>query len=140
MDALWLVLKIFIPNLQLTDQHERIAYGADVLLITSPNLPDLPLIDTDTSRGKRSTQIDLTTPSGREILSELSASADVFLQAYRPGGLSEKGFGPEQLAQAKPGIVYASLNAYGWDGPWKDRRGVDKFSLLYFWSFAKSYV
>lgn len=92
--------------------------------MTSPNLPDLPLVDTDTSRGKRSTQIDLTTVSGRDTLLELCTGTDVFLQAYRPGGLSEKGFGPDQLAKTKPGIVYASLNAYGWDGPWQDRRGV----------------
>lgn len=48
----------------------------------------------------------------------------MFLQAYRPGGLREKGFGPEDLAKEKPGIVYAGLTAYGWQGPWKDRRGV----------------
>ena len=48
----------------------------------------------------------------------------MFLQAYRPGGLADKGFGPEAVAQARPGVVYASLNAYGWEGPWKDRRGV----------------
>jgi len=50
--------------------------------------------------------------------------ADVFLQAYRPGGLEEKGFGPQELAKICPGIVCASLRAYGWEGPWKNKRGV----------------
>lgn len=101
-----------------------LAHGADVLLITSPKLPDLPSLDIETSRGKRTTQLDLTLASDRKTLSALANDADVFLQAYRPGGLCEKGFGPESLAKARPGIVYASLTAYGWEGPWKDRRGV----------------
>jgi crotonobetainyl-CoA:carnitine CoA-transferase CaiB-like acyl-CoA transferase len=104
------------------------AYGADVLLVTAPNLPNLPLLDIETSRGKRTTQLDLTLPSDRETLTSLAKDSDVFLQAYRPGGIRAKGFGPEELAKARPGIVYAGLSAYGWEGPWKDRRGV-RFKL-----------
>ncbi|KAH9950632.1 CoA-transferase family III [Amylocystis lapponica] len=101
------------------------AHGADVLLVTSPKLPDLPFLDVDTSRGKRTAQLDLTTSEDSERLAALVQDADVFLQAYRPGGLREKRFGPEDVAKARPGIVYASLTAYGWDGPWKNRRGFD---------------
>ena len=104
------------------------AHGADALLVTSPRLPALPFLDADTSRGKRATQLDLTTAADRETLHTLVKDADVFLQAYRPGGLREKGFGPEDVARARPGIVYASLTAYGWEGPWKDRRGVSTLS------------
>ncbi|EIW81119.1 CoA-transferase family III [Coniophora puteana RWD-64-598 SS2] len=101
------------------------AFGADVLLVTSPSLPDLPLLDIETSRGKRTTQLDLTSPSGVDTLRSLAKDADVFLQAYRPGGVDEKGFSPSELAEARPGIVCANLRAFGWDGPWKDRRGFD---------------
>ncbi|KAH8114587.1 CoA-transferase family III [Phellopilus nigrolimitatus] len=101
------------------------AHGADVLLVTSPNLPALPFLDKDTSRGKRTTQLDLTSDTDRLTLEDLAKETDVFLQAYRPGGLREKGFGVEDLAKMRPGIVYASLSAYGWEGPWKDRRGFD---------------
>jgi len=101
------------------------AYGADVLLITSPKLPDLPFLDIDTSRGKRTTQLDLTEATDHDRLKELVKEADVFLQAYRPGGLKEKGFGPQELAKLRPGIVCANLTAYGWEGPWKDKRGFD---------------
>lgn len=59
----------------------------------------------------------------------LVTDADVFLQGYRPGGLRDKGFGVDDVVKARPGIVYASLDAYGWEGPWKDRRGVG-FLLL----------
>ncbi|KAF7983698.1 hypothetical protein HWV62_19623 [Athelia sp. TMB] len=99
------------------------AHGADVLLLTAPHLPALPLLDADTARGKRAAQLDLRTPAGRDTLAGLVEGADVFLQAYRPGGLAEKGFGVADVVRARPGIVYASLTAYVWEGPWKDRRG-----------------
>ncbi|GLB45536.1 putative coA-transferase family III [Lyophyllum shimeji] len=101
------------------------AQGADVLLVTSPNLPILPLLDIETSLGKRTTQLDLTHADERNTLTRLAADADVFLQAYRPGGLEEQGFGSKKLARLRPGIVCANLCAWGWEGPWKDRRGFD---------------
>ncbi|KAI4525555.1 CoA-transferase family III [Schizophyllum commune Loenen D] len=101
------------------------AHGADVLLVTSPNLPDLPSLDVDTSRGKRTTQLDLNNDSDKRTLTELASTCDVFLQSYRPGALAAKNLGPADLAKARPGIVYASLCAWGWEGPWKDRRGFD---------------
>ncbi|KAF7323878.1 hypothetical protein MKEN_00609200 [Mycena kentingensis (nom. inval.)] len=101
------------------------AHGADVLLVTSPSLPALPTLDVDTSRGKRTTQLDLTLPEDQATLRTLTSDADVFLQAYRPGGLESKGFGPEELAKLRPGIICANLRAWGWEGPWRDRRGFD---------------
>jgi crotonobetainyl-CoA:carnitine CoA-transferase CaiB-like acyl-CoA transferase len=84
----------------------------------------LPLFDADTSRGKRTSQLDLNLPSDRSTLATLIKDADVFLQAYRPGSLGAKGFRVQDVVNTKPGIVYANLKAYGWEGPWKDRRGV----------------
>ncbi|KAH8833887.1 hypothetical protein DL96DRAFT_1810269 [Flagelloscypha sp. PMI_526] len=40
-------------------------YGAEVLLVTSPKLPDLPFLDIETSRYKRATQLDLTLENER---------------------------------------------------------------------------
>lgn len=96
-----------------------------MLWITSPKLPSLPALDVDTSRGKRTTQLDLTSPADLARLKHLAQDADVFLQSYRPDALAAKGLGPENLAKLRPGIVYAQLNAYGWRGPWRDRRGFD---------------
>ncbi|KAG2131810.1 CoA-transferase family III domain-containing protein [Suillus clintonianus] len=76
-------------------------YGADVFLITSSKLPKLPILDIDTSRGKRTTQLDLTEATQRDCLKELVKDANVFLQAYRQGGLQEKGFGPRELAKVR---------------------------------------
>lgn len=97
-----------------------------MLLVTSPKLPDLPFIDADTSLGKRTTQLDLNSEADHKTLASLARDADVFLQAYRPGGLEQKGFGVDDVIRLREGkgVVYASLRAYGWEGPWKDRRGV----------------
>lgn len=100
------------------------AWGADVMLVNSPRLPNIPAI-ADTSRGKRSTWIDLDDAAGRRTLDDLVADAHVFLQGYRPGGLAARGYGPQALAQRRPGIVVLSLSAYGPDGPWAGRRGFD---------------
>ncbi|UTH73068.1 CoA transferase [Chromobacterium sp. IIBBL 290-4] len=104
------------------------AHGADVLHITSPKLPTVATLDIDTCRGKRNAHLDLTQPADRQSLQALLAEAHVFLQGYRPGGLAELGFSPEQAARIRPGIVYASLSAYGNDGPWSSRRGFDSLT------------
>ncbi|KAF5315055.1 hypothetical protein D9619_007335 [Psilocybe cf. subviscida] len=117
------------------------AHGAQVLLVTSPSFPDLPLLDVETSLGKRTVQIDVEQSDGRQTLTALARDADVFLQAYRPGALQGKGFGVGDVVRMKMdaagvgkgkqegilsgGIVYASLSAWGWDGPWAGRRGFD---------------
>ncbi|KAH7334243.1 CoA-transferase family III domain-containing protein [Rhizoctonia solani] len=101
------------------------AHGADVIWVTSPNLPDLPALDIDTSRGKRTVQLDLDNESDLAIFRELLKDADVLLQSYRPGALARRGFGPEALAREYPGIITANLSAYGTDGPWGGRRGFD---------------
>ena len=101
------------------------AHGAEVLLITGPHLPSIPALVVDTGRGKRSAQLDLRDPAGRVALAGLVRGADVFVQGYRPGGLAALGFAPEAVAALRPGIVAASLNAYGDEGPWASRRGFD---------------
>jgi crotonobetainyl-CoA:carnitine CoA-transferase CaiB-like acyl-CoA transferase len=100
------------------------AYGADVMLINSPKLPNIEAI-ADTSRGKLSAHADLRTDEGRATLHELIADAHVFVQGYRPGGMAALGFGPREVSALRPGIVCVSLTAYGTQGPWAQRRGFD---------------
>ncbi|MDD5333933.1 MAG: CoA transferase [Rhodoferax sp.] len=100
------------------------AYGADVMLINSPHLPNIEAI-ADTSRGKLSAHADLRSGQGRAALERLLGQAHVFVQGYRPGGLAALGYGAEEIARLRPGIVYVSLSAYGTQGPWAERRGFD---------------
>jgi crotonobetainyl-CoA:carnitine CoA-transferase CaiB-like acyl-CoA transferase len=100
------------------------AYGAEVLLVNAPHLPNIDAI-ADTSRGKRSALADLRDPAGRDAMDALLRDTHVFVQGYRPGALAALGYGPHALARQRPGIVCVSLSAYGPLGPWKDRRGFD---------------
>jgi crotonobetainyl-CoA:carnitine CoA-transferase CaiB-like acyl-CoA transferase len=100
-------------------------HGADVLKITAQHLPDSGAIEFDTGIGKLAAFLDLRVPNGVSTLGGLLQGADVFSQSYRPGALAARGFSPEAAARLRPGIVYASLNAWGQTGPWKDRRGFD---------------
>lgn len=100
------------------------AYGADVMLVNAPHLPNIEAI-ADTSRGKLSAQVDLRTEAGRADLTRLLAQAHVFVQGYRPGALEARGLSPQALAQVRPGLVMVSLSAYGPAGPWSARRGFD---------------
>jgi len=101
------------------------AHGADVMLVTAAHLPQMMPLVIDNGRGKLSTFIDLRETSGRETLNGLARDADIFVQGYRPGAVKGNGFGPEDVARLRPGIVYVSLCAYGHEGPWASRRGFD---------------
>ena len=101
------------------------AHGADVLLVSGPDLPAIPWLTIDTGRGKLSTSIELKGEAGRAQLRELLKEADIFSQGYRPRALAALGFAPEDAASINPGIVYVTLSAYGHAGPWAERRGFD---------------
>jgi crotonobetainyl-CoA:carnitine CoA-transferase CaiB-like acyl-CoA transferase len=101
------------------------AHGADVMLVSGPELPAIPWLVIDTGRGKFSCSLELKSKQGRDIMRELVAGADIFSQGYRPSALASLGFAPEQAAQISPGIIYVSLSAYGHAGPWAERRGFD---------------
>jgi len=101
------------------------AHGADVLLVSGPELPAIDWLTIDTGRGKLTTFIELKTDTGRAQLRELLEDADIFSQGYRPHALAALGFSPEDTAKINPGIVYVTLSAYGHAGPWAERRGFD---------------
>ena len=100
------------------------AYGADVMLVNAPHLPNIDSI-ADTSRGKLSCHLDLRQAPGRDALKQLVQGSHVFVQGYRPDALAAFGFDATDLARHRPGIVCVSLSAYGDQGPWQARRGFD---------------
>lgn len=101
------------------------AHGADVLHVGAAHLPTVRRLVIDTGFGKRTTHLDLRTGADRETLRRLVAEADVFVQSFRPGTLAARGFGFDELARLRPGIVVVHLSAYGHVGPWRSRRGFD---------------
>jgi crotonobetainyl-CoA:carnitine CoA-transferase CaiB-like acyl-CoA transferase len=92
-------------------------------MVTAERLPQIPEHVLDTSHGKRSCFLDLSAAEDAARLRTLIASADVFSQGYRPGSISKLGFGPEEVAALRPGIIYASIDCYGADGPLSHRGG-----------------
>ena len=101
------------------------AHGADVLLVTASHLASLLPLVIDTGRGKLSASVDLRETAGRATVARLACDADVVVQGYRPGAIAGHGFGPQEVARLRPGVVYVSLCAYGHEGPWAHRRGFD---------------
>jgi crotonobetainyl-CoA:carnitine CoA-transferase CaiB-like acyl-CoA transferase len=100
-------------------------HGADVLKITAAHLPNLGYQEFDTGHGKLSAQLDLRDAAQLQTLKDLARDTDVFVQGYRPGTLGNRGLSPEELAKARPGLVYVSLCAFSHVGPWASRRGFD---------------
>ncbi len=101
------------------------AWGADVVRIDCPRLPEMPLHALDTLPGKRSAELDLAEPAGRARLEELLATADLLVQGYRPGALARFGLEPAALAERHPHLSVVTLCAWGPAGPWAERRGFD---------------
>lgn len=98
--------------------------GADVLRI-DPRWWDEPGLVPEIMLGKRSANLDLTRSDQRTLLLELLADADVVVHGYRPGALDGLGLDAETRQQTRPGLIDVSLDAYGWTGPWRGRRGFD---------------
>lgn len=98
-------------------------HGAEVLMVTAERLPQIPEHVIDTSHGKRSCFLDLNEAQDVSRLKALVRDADVFSQGYRPGMIDRLGFGPQELAALRPGIICTSISCYGADGPFSHRAG-----------------
>lgn len=78
-----------------------------------------------THRGKRSIALDLKQPDGRAALYALVATADVVIEAFRPGVARRLGVDYDSLRQHRADLVYVSISAFGQDGPLADRPAHD---------------
>lgn len=99
-------------------------WGAEVLRIDSPDW-DEPAVIPEVGLGKRCARLDLRSGDGRERFVELLSTADVLVHGYRADALDRLGLGREIRDGVRPGLVDVSLDAYGWSGPWRNRRGFD---------------
>ena len=92
---------------------------------TAPGAEHLTPYFTPHNRGKKSVRLNPGTPEGAARLRELITTADVLVQAMRPGTLDRKGFGVADVAEINPRCIYASVSAYGGGSDLEDRPGVD---------------
>lgn len=77
------------------------------------------------NRGKQSVALDLKTARGRELVTELIGTADVFVQNLAPGAAERLGLGAELLRAARPPLVVVNLSGYGTAGPKAQRKAYD---------------
>jgi crotonobetainyl-CoA:carnitine CoA-transferase CaiB-like acyl-CoA transferase len=112
-------------------------FGATVLKIEPPGEGDIargwgpPFHGEDSAyftslhRNKKSLEIDLKHPEGRELLLRLADGADVVLENFRVGTVGRLGIGYEAVRARNPRIVYCSVSGFGQDGPYRDRAAMD---------------
>lgn len=111
--------------------------GADVIKVEQPDGGDFmrtigPFEDGYSlfwaveGRGRRSVTLDLRQPEGQDLFRRLAATADVVVENFRPGTLERWSIGP---ADCDPRLVWARISAFGQDGPYAARPGLDRVGI-----------
>ena len=78
------------------------------------------------NRNKRSLELDLKSPEGREVFYRLADRADVLFENFRPDVKHRLGIDYETLAARNPRLVYVSISGFGQEGPYAKRPGLDQ--------------
>ena len=81
------------------------------------------------NRNKRGITVDLKKPEGLEIVRELIAGADVFVQNFRQGVAERLGLGYADLKERNPKLIYATATGYGPYGPESGDPSFDQLGL-----------
>ena len=77
------------------------------------------------NRGKRSIALDLKSAEGIDVVKQLAAEADVFVQNFRPGAIDGMGLGEPVIRALNPQIIYVSMSGFGENGPYAHKRVYD---------------
>ena len=111
--------------------------GAEIIKVERPESGDLTRNDIPRTegmeggayiilnRGKKSLTLDLKTAKGKQICRELAKKVDVLVENFSPGTMGTLGLDKEELCKLNPGLIYASLSAFGQTGPLRDYPGFD---------------
>lgn len=118
--------------------HQLCMMGADVIKIEKPGegdqtrglalRPELGGLAPGfvaINSGKRSVVVDLKTEHGRAAVEKLVATADVFVENFRPGKAAKLGLTPERLRSINPALIYCSISGWGQVGPNAGRPAYD---------------
>jgi len=121
-------LSLFLPGPHLTMMMAD--HGAEVIKVEppggepnrefGPKQGEHSVYFRNTHRCKKSLCLDLKKPEAREALLELLETADVFVEAFRPGVVDRLGVGYEMVRARNPRIIYCSIAAFGQSGPRRD--------------------
>ncbi|PYM67819.1 MAG: formyl-CoA transferase [Candidatus Rokuibacteriota bacterium] len=104
---------------------EQPAVGDAARTIYDPRLAGDSVVFLTVNRNKRSVALDLGTAEGRRVFARLAARADVVVEAYRGGVAERLEIDYARLAPLNPRLVYCSLSAFGPEGPWREKPGLD---------------
>ncbi len=109
--------------------------GADVIKVESPAGDDMRRLGQErngetgsfigVNRNKRGICLDLASARGREVFVRLVSTADVLITNMREPALSQLGLSYDQVRACRPDIIWVSVSAFGADGPYAGRPGVD---------------
>ena len=109
--------------------------GADVIKVESPYGDDCRHLGPERNgergpfiglnRNKRSLVLDLECPAGREVFARLAATADVLITNIRESALAGLGLTYEQVREHRPDVIWVGVTAFGADGPYAGRPGID---------------
>lgn len=103
------------------------SFGADVIRVNPPYLPDINIMQLTLNAGKRTIAIDLRKPEEAALIKSLIADADVFIQGFRMNKMPKYGLGLNDIlkmaGERGRGIVHVSENCYGPDGYYAERPG-----------------
>src|SRR5467141_4981489 len=112
-------------------------FGARVIKVETPGSGDIsrawgpPFHGHDSTyfvnlnRNKKSVEIDLKHPEGKELLLRLAERADVLVENFRVGTVRKLGIDYEAVRARNPAIIYCSVSGFGQTGPYRDRAALD---------------
>ncbi|MEZ5931079.1 MAG: CaiB/BaiF CoA-transferase family protein [Alphaproteobacteria bacterium] len=126
-------LSLFLPGPAMTQMMAD--HGAEVIKVEPPGgepnreiglkQGGVSVYFASTHRGKKSFCVNLKHEAGVEALLRLADTADVFVEAFRPGVAARLGIGSDMVRARNRRIIYASLSAYGQTGPYAGRAAHD---------------
>jgi crotonobetainyl-CoA:carnitine CoA-transferase CaiB-like acyl-CoA transferase len=126
-------LSLFLPGPAMTQMMAD--HGAEVIKVEPPGgepnreiglkRDGISVFFANTHRGKQSLCLNLKTAAGVEALLRLAASADVFVESFRPCVVDRLGVGYEAVRARAPAVIYVSISAYGQGGPYAARPAHD---------------
>jgi crotonobetainyl-CoA:carnitine CoA-transferase CaiB-like acyl-CoA transferase len=103
---------------------ERPSHG-DLTRAYAPRYNGLSAYFVSLNRNKRSLTLNLTSQEGQEVLHELLADADVFMQNFSPGNAEKFAADHETVAELNDDLIYCDVSGYGENSPYSGQKAFD---------------